>query len=93
MSPQKRINGLVIAGLLLILPLAGVAETITLSDGTIAKGKYVKDKQHGKWIFVLPDGGIIDGKYVYDKEHGKWLFVSPDGEIQEKKYVYGKLKE
>ncbi len=48
MNPQKRIKGLVMASLLLIRPLAGVAETTTLPDGAVMEGEFVNGKEHGQ---------------------------------------------
>ena len=75
MNPKKRIKSLVIAGLLLIVPLAGVAETITLPDGEVMEGKGEIVK--GKVTIAYPDGRVMEGKIVNGKKHGYWTITFP----------------
>ena len=73
----------------LITPLAGIAEVITLSDGTILEGSYVNGQEHGHWVFTFPDGMVMEGQYVNGQEHGHWVTTLSDGTVMEGPYVNG----
>ncbi len=48
----------------LITPLAGIAEVITLSDGTVSEGPMVDGQEHGHWVITRPDGTVWEGQFV-----------------------------
>ena len=86
---------------LLIMPLAGIAEVIEWSDGTVLEGPIVDGKKNGHWVIKSPFGGSVDlqgggvseGPYVDGKKNGYWVIKEPDGKVKEVRYRYGHLIE
>ena len=75
----------------LITPLAGIAEVITLSDGTILEGSYVNGQEHGHWVTTLSDGTVMEGPYVNGQKHGRWVLKDGNGMV-EGLYVNGQIQ-
>ena len=62
---------------LLIMPLAGIADsetvTIELPGGGTATGPMVDGERNGNWVEKYPDGSGMEGPYVDGKMNGLWM--------------------
>jgi len=50
------------------------------ADGTVATGRYVNGKRHGRWSLRFTDGDVYEGPYKYGKRHGRWLVQPANGD-------------
>jgi len=62
-------------------------------DGTVATGRYVDGKEHGRWVWRDADGNVWEASYADGHARGQWIIRKPNGTEEKLEFGNGEIVE